>query len=166
MKHKKLKLSAVLLLGLGFANLQAQNSLYVLEKSGTQTKFAFSDIQKLTFPSGNLLVSKNDGNSTTFALANVRNLNFVGIPNGIDLPAENSNFVLFPNPVNNEFKISLQNTENAEIEIFDLQGRILQKQIIYNSNEVSVNVTQLTKGLYFCKINNGKTSKTIKFIKN
>jgi hypothetical protein len=164
----KLKLTAVFLFGLGLTNLQAQNSLYVLEKSGAQTQFALSDIKTLTFPSGNLLVNKKDGNSNSYARIDLRQLNFVGIPNAIENAEETENkIVLFPNPVNNELKISLQNTENTEIEIIDLQGRILQKQIFNIANtELNINVSQLTKGLYFCKINNGKTTKTIKFLKN
>jgi len=167
MKHKKLKLSAVLLLGLGLTSLQAQDSLYVVEKSGTQTQFALSEIKMLTFPSGNLVVNKKDLSSNTYARVDLRQLNFVEIPNAINILEETENtIVLFPNPVNEEFKISLQNAENTQIEIIDLQGRILQKQISSNANELNVNVTQLTKGLYLCKINNGKTTKTIKFLKN
>lgn len=171
MKHKKLKLSAVLLLGLGLTSIQAQNSLYVVEKSGTQTQFALSDIKMLTFPSGNLIVNKKDLSTNTYARIDLRQLNFVGIPNAINIAEETENkIVLFPNPVNNELKISLQNAENTEIEIIDLQGRVLQIYFFDKGAcslaEQSLNVTQLTKGIYFCKINNGKSTKTIKFLKN
>lgn len=167
MKHKKLKLSAVLLLGLGLTSLQAQNSLYVVEKSGTQTQFALSDIKTLTFPTGNMVVNKKDLSTNSYARIDLQQLNFVGTPNAINIAEETENkIVFFPNPVNNELKISLQNTENTEIEIIDLQGRILQKLITNNETKLSFDVKQLTKGLYFCKINNGKTIKTIKFLKN
>lgn len=55
MRHKRLKLSAVLLLGLGLTGLQAQ-TMYVKESSGTQTAYTLSNIQKMSFSSGNLTV--------------------------------------------------------------------------------------------------------------
>src|SRR5690554_5092155 len=61
MRHKRLKLSAVLLLGLGLTGLQAQ-TMYVKESSGTQTAYALSNIQKMSFSSGNLTVTKTDNN--------------------------------------------------------------------------------------------------------
>lgn len=42
MTHKKLKFSAVLLLGLGLTGLQAQ-TMYVKESSGTQTAYAVNN---------------------------------------------------------------------------------------------------------------------------
>ncbi|MEY3451220.1 MAG: hypothetical protein RL711_1046 [Bacteroidota bacterium] len=48
MRQKRLKLSAVFLLGLGLTGLQAQ-TMYVKEKSGTQTAYTLSSLRKMTF---------------------------------------------------------------------------------------------------------------------
>lgn len=78
MRHKRLKLSAVLLLGLGLTGLQAQ-TMYVKESSGTQTAYTLSNIQKMSFSSGNLTVTKTDNSSGVFALSDLRYLNFSDI---------------------------------------------------------------------------------------
>jgi len=48
MRHKKLKLSAVLFLGTGLNGLQAQ-TMYVEEISGTQVACSMNNIQKKKF---------------------------------------------------------------------------------------------------------------------
>lgn len=78
MRHKKLKLSVVLMLGLGLTGLQAQ-TMYVNESSGTQTAYALSNIQKMSFSSGNLTVTKTDNSSGVFALSDLRYLSFSNI---------------------------------------------------------------------------------------
>ena len=75
MRHNMLKISAVILLGLGLTGLQAQ-TMYVNESSGTQTAYTLSNIQKMSFSSGNLTVTKTDNSSGVYALINLRYLNF------------------------------------------------------------------------------------------
>jgi hypothetical protein len=68
MLQKKLKLTAVLLLGLCFTGLQAQ-TLFVKEKAGTQTSLTLNNIRKLSFAGGNLTVNKTDGSSGIYAIS-------------------------------------------------------------------------------------------------
>ena len=75
MRHKKLKLSIVLFLGIGLTGLQAQN-MYVKEKSGTQTTYSLSAVKKISFLSGNIAISKIDGNSDVYSLERIRYLSF------------------------------------------------------------------------------------------
>jgi uncharacterized protein (TIGR02145 family) len=89
MRHKRLKLSAVLLLGLELTGLQAQ-IMYVKESSGTQTAYTLSNIQKMSFSSGNLTVTKTDNSSWVFALSDLRYLNFSDITT--DLQEDSSVF--------------------------------------------------------------------------
>jgi hypothetical protein len=76
MKYKKVKLVAVFLASFGFTGLQAQSSLYVKTKDGTQTSFAVSNIHKLTFPTGSVVVTTNSGNPQSYTLSNIRYLSF------------------------------------------------------------------------------------------
>ena len=100
MKHKRLKLSAVLLLGLGLTGLQAQ-TMYVKESSGTQTAYTLSNIQKMSFSSGYLTVTKTDNSSGVFALSDLRYLNFSDITTDLqeDLSVKSQQLKVYPNPV-------------------------------------------------------------------
>jgi hypothetical protein len=64
-------------------------------------------------------------------------------------------FWIFPNPAGNEFRVqSPEIRENGAIlELFGLDGRkILQKSIPKGKDELTVNVSSLQNGLYFCRI--------------
>jgi hypothetical protein len=76
---------------------------------------------------------------------------------------------LSPNPAQNEisFSYELKQTEQISIEIYNLIGAKI-KQVdnssIIGKNEIKINTESLSNGTYFLKINNGKTSDTVKFI--
>ena len=77
-----------------------------------------------------------------------------------------NNINLFPNPVMDQLSISSPTAVEAEIRIFDLSGKLL----IYHSNATlgnsySVNVSKLSAGVYFLRINTSKGIATKRFIK-
>lgn len=72
------------------------------------------------------------------------------------------NFIIYPNPSNGIFKIN-STTEINSITIYDSMGRNI-KQI--NSNENEVNLTNLSKGIYFIKILSNHQELTQKIILN
>lgn len=69
---------------------------------------------------------------------------------------------IYPNPVKHYLNIQT-NDKIMSIEIFDLNGRILQNII---SSETKINVSNLKKGIYIIKINTSKGSTTQKIIKD
>ena len=87
---------------------------------------------------------------------------------------ENSSFYIFPNPVVNKFKISglpagqagpVIKVGGSTIALYDLNGRkLLEKQILKGSEEISVDVSGLNSGIYFCKVSGDKYSATKKLI--
>ena len=83
MRQKRLKLSAVFLLGLGLTGLQAQ-TMYVKEKSGTQTAYTLSSLRKMTFSGGNATVQKSDNSTGVYALSQLRCLNFQNLITSIN----------------------------------------------------------------------------------
>jgi hypothetical protein len=115
MRHKRLKLSAVLLLGLGLSGLQAQ-TMYVNESSGTQTAYTLSNIQKMSFSSGNLTVTKTDNSSGVYALSDLRYLNFSGTTTDLqeDLSVQSQMLKVYPNPVGDILNIDLTRMPEAE----------------------------------------------------
>jgi hypothetical protein len=133
MRHKKLKLSAVLLLGLGLTGLQAQ-TMYVKETNGTQTAYALSNIQKMSFSSGNLTVTKTDNSNGAYALSDLRYLNFSETSTSLDKPliVKNQMLSAYPNPASNVLNIDLTGTAQREgtLCILNFEGKtVLSRQV-------------------------------------
>ena len=83
----------------------------------------------------------------------------------------NSEITVFPNPTNGQITVqtlpatSPQN--DASFQIYDISGRIVQTQFIAsqrnaNENEFTIDISNLTNGMYYLKIGN----ETVKIIKN
>ncbi len=174
MQNKKIKLVSVLILVFGVISMQAQNMLFVKEKSGSQTSFSLTNIQKLTFASGNITVNKYDGSLNTYDLTNIRYLNFgnnetTGI-SPIEIEANNT-LMLYPNPVTDQLNVQFISvgSDKVQIQIVNMQGQIILQQNIYSQsgiNYTTISVSQLLNGLYFCRLQNGGKPETIKFLKN
>ena len=76
-----------------------------------------------------------------------------------------SNYTVFPNPAQNAITISSLTAENAEITIYDLNGRTVINTSI-NGNQKDIDVNQISKGFYLMKIvGSDKTTDIVKFIK-
>lgn len=173
MRHKKLKLTIILLLGIGLTGLLAQNKLYVKERTGMQTTFALNNIQKIFFTESNMNVNRTDGNKSTYVLSDIRYLNFMDLTTHVSQIGrqENRSFILYPIPVINKLQISYESLKagSAQIEIIDVQGKVLHRQTISSqngTNQAVITVAQLRGGLYICRLQNGDKLETIKFIKN
>lgn len=68
-----------------------------------------------------------------------------------------SNALVYPNPAKGDLNIKLQNalTENSQLTVADLSGRILmQQQVPPGQISVALNVSKLPPGRYFIKISN------------
>jgi len=73
--------------------------------------------------------------------------------------SEKINISIYPNPVLNILTINSE--ENIYSEIYDMNGRK-----ILTSNVKNIDVQKLAVGIYSIRINVGKSSQTLKFIKN
>ena len=172
MRYKKVKLSALLLLGIGLSGIQAQSTLYVKEHSGIQTPYTLSSIRKLTFPTGNMTVKKTDGSTNTFALSDIRYLNFIDLTTNVSQVGiqESSSIILYPNPVIDQLQISYESIKawNVQVEIIDVQGKVLHQQTIISKNGTNhalIPVSQLSKGLYVCRLQSNEKIEIFKFLK-
>ncbi len=72
---------------------------------------------------------------------------------------------LFPNPSSEKVKISLPPGLDFQLEICDLQGKIIVKKSI-NSAKNEIDVKEFRKGIYFVKVQNQQENQIIKFVKN
>lgn len=173
MRHKKLKLIVILLLGIGLTGLHAQNKLYVKERTGTQTTFIISSIQKITFTENKMAFTFVGGSTNYFLLNYISSIEFKDLPTSISQidRQEKSSFILYPNPVIDKLQISYESLKagSAQIEVIDVQGKVLIRQFISGQNGINhavIPVAQLQGGLYICILQNEGKLETIKFIKN
>ncbi|MBN1186679.1 MAG: T9SS type A sorting domain-containing protein [Bacteroidales bacterium] len=152
MRHKKLKVSAVLLLGLGLTSLQAQ-TMYVKESSGSQTAYALSNVRKMTFSGGNATVQKTDNTTGVYSLSGLQYLSFEDYITSIEgqIQLDNPNFSAYPNPVNDLLNIDLTGVESlGTISILTFEGKLLQEQKTDGAKMVTLNLSQLPPGIYLC----------------
>ena len=170
---RRLKLFSLLFLGIGLTNLQAQNMMNVKEKAGTHTSYTLSSMAKVTFSDGNMIIFNSGAGTETFDLNHIRYVSFIDLITEIPKPEKQveSNFTLYPNPAADHLQIRLGTMENCnvQVDIIDTQGRIVlqQKICIKDANSTAIlNLQQLAKGLYICRVQSGEGIETIKFIKN
>jgi len=161
----------VLLITLCLSGLQAQTFLNVRDKSGAQTSFALSDLNKLDFTSGKMTVIPKTGNNTDFLILDVRYLNFTSTTSISELNnTGNNDLKLYPNPVKDVLQIGYEagNVENVLVRILDIQGKVLYQHNLPNQagiNSFFIPVESLRTGLYLCQIKHGNKLEISRFIK-
>jgi photosystem II stability/assembly factor-like uncharacterized protein len=84
------------------------------------------------------------------------------IVTSINENSDNS-FRIYPNPANTYVQVESKNLKGESIKVFDITGKIVKSTIInsYNEELVTIDISDLEKGVYFIKIN----SSSQKFIK-
>jgi hypothetical protein len=70
----------------------------------------------------------------------------------------------YPNPCMDNINLNLRNTDYTNISVYDLYGNMLLNQSL-NQVQESINVSNLTKGIYFLKLYNSKKSSILKILK-
>lgn len=74
------------------------------------------------------------------------------------------NFIYFPNPVENTLYVKTDELPFSSIKLFDVEGKLLTEHYP-NSSSVSLDVKQLSKGMYFMKVEIQGSHKTVRVIK-
>jgi len=168
MKHNQLQISALLLLGSGLTGLQAQ-TMYVKQSNGTQTAYAYTNLRKITFTSGNVTVQKTDKTTGVYALSSIKYLSFQDFTTGINEPqmAAGNTLLTYPNPEADMLNIDLTGTKNGEgrISILNIAGKVMQTQKTSGMGMLTLNLSQLPQGIYLCRYTSGAETKTVKIVK-
>ena len=76
---------------------------------------------------------------------------------------------VYPNPAKNLFHVSLPYADEVALNIYDISGRLVYKQLLQKVTEgqvQTISAEQLDKGVYFLKIQVGQQSITKKLVKN
>lgn len=100
-----------------------------------------------------LVITKEDGNQAYYS----------NVPLSVSMNEQEA-VKLYPSPMTNQLYIE-NLSENTELGIYDVSGRIVLKQEV-NPSSKSVDVSELYSGIYFYSLNrNGQKVKTGKLVK-
>ena len=170
MWHKRLKLSTFLWLSIGVTGLQAQR-IYVEGEEGARHAYFLSDIKKMSFSSDVITIFKLDDRTDQFAIMDVRNLDFklVTLSDEVTIPPPASaTFQVFPNPVSETLNIQFSSApgSNGTIEILSMEGKLVRiRALDGNTTLYRIDLSNLSSGLYICRINSGSVIQSWKIIK-
>ena len=120
-----------------------------------------------------MILEHFDGIQDNFHLDSIRyitsieNLNDIRIITNLEL----DKFQIFPNPVIDAMTICYITHEinQVQIELFDALGKGVYDERYTSKagmNQMTINLSKLIKGLYLCRLQNGVTVQTVKFLKN
>ena len=78
---------------------------------------------------------------------------------------ENGEFGLYPNPTSNSITIT-SNSNIEQISVLDINGRVINMITINEQKpQYSIDVENLTSGVYFLQLQSSTSNKTLKFVK-
>ena len=162
MRHKKLKLSAVLLLGLGLTGLQAQTSINATGGDATGGGGSAS------YSVGQVVYTTNTGTSGSVAQG-VQQAFEISVVTAIEeAKGINLSVTAYPNPTTDYLTLRIDEFEisNLSFQLYDMNGKLLQNEKI-TGNQTSIVMSNLVPATYFVKVIQGsKEVKTFKIIKN
>lgn len=162
MRHKKLKLSAVLLLGLGLTGLQAQENVNATGSNASGSGGSAS------YTVGQVVYTTNTGTTGSVAQG-VQQPFEISVVTGID----DAKYITlsvsaYPNPTTDYLTLEVKEFElsNLHFQLYDMNGKLLQSEKITGS-QTSIVMSSLLPAMYFVKVVQGnKEVKTFKIIKN
>lgn len=71
---------------------------------------------------------------------------------------------IYPNPTSNNVTVELHTNEISTLEVYDFSGKFLFTQML-NDKTNTINIENLTSGIYFFKVNSSEGTSTNKIIK-
>jgi hypothetical protein len=74
----------------------------------------------------------------------------------------NQNLTVFPNPTNGNLNVYNKQYPIETLAIYNLQGQLLYNNSYQNQNQISVDISSFSKGIYMLMINNRQPLKIIK----
>ncbi|WP_346854133.1 T9SS type A sorting domain-containing protein [uncultured Draconibacterium sp.] len=162
MRYKRLKLSAVLLLGLGLTALQAQESI---NPTGGNASGSGGSI---SYSIGQVAYQTHTGTNGSVA-EGVQQPFEISVLTGIE-EAKGINFSVtaYPNPTTDYLTLEVKDFDvsNLLYQLYDTNGRLLQNQKI-TGKQTSIVMSNFVPATYFVKVTEGnKEVKTFKIIKN
>jgi hypothetical protein len=76
-----------------------------------------------------------------------------------------SDMNVFPNPTNGEVNVSMPENMNADVQIFDAQGKLVAEQLNVTNNG-KLNISNVTPGVYMVRLTAENAVQTFRVVKN
>lgn len=73
---------------------------------------------------------------------------------------EQSPFLTYPNPVDDNRLVTVESTEQLQFQLFDITGQLKELSVTKGSNRYQLNLKDVSKGIYFLKLLVSGTEKT------
>jgi len=167
------------------SSLQLQNTSHntYTKIQGNKVEFMMKDINLAALAHGNIVLkikSKNNlvsGDSVmnkaniyfdyNFPVATNEAVTYIGSATlaATDVKKDDTAINVYPNPTKGDVNIE-SDSKIHSIEIYDAQGRIIQKQTGVNSQKTKISIHNNTSGMYILMINTEKGKSMKKVIKN
>ena len=77
---------------------------------------------------------------------------------------DTASFKAYPNPTKNSWNITSGNEDITSVRVYDILGKSVYAKTA-SSKEVTVNASDLSKGVYFAKVSTAKGTSTVKLVK-
>ena len=162
MRHKKLKLCAVLLLGFGLTGVQAQESVNATGGNASDSGGSVS------YSVGQVVYTTNTGTTGSVAQG-VQQPYEISVVTGLEeATGINLSVSAYPNPTTDylTLRIGEFDISNLSYQLYDMNGKLIQSEKIIG-NQTSIVMSNLVPANYFVKVIEGdKEIKTFKIIKN
>ena len=161
MRHKKLKLSALLLLAFCITGLQAQESVNATGGNalGSGGSVSYSVCQIVYTTNTGTNGSEAQGVQLPYEILVVTG---TGEAKGINLSV-----TAYPNPTTNNLTLEIKDIDRSMLhfQLYDMQGKLLESKKI-TGNQTGIVMSNLVPATYFIKVIQGnKEIKTFKIIK-
>jgi hypothetical protein len=160
MNYKKIKLSALLLLGFG---LTAQAQQATTATGGDATGSGGS----VAYSVGQIVYTTHTGTTGSVAQG-VQQPYEISVVLGIENSLIDLDISAYPNPTTQNLTLSIGNdiSETLHFQLCDLSGKIIERRKISNRTE-TIHMENLATGPYFLKVSNANNEvKIFKIIKN
>lgn len=161
MRYKKIKLSVLFLLGLGFIRVQAQEGILVsgsnISGNGGSVSYSVGQLVYKTHIGTNGSVA--EGMQQPYEISVVTTIEKT---TNIKLAVS-----VYPNPTTNYLTLSIEKFESSNLlyQLYDMNGKLLQNKKITGA-KTNIDMTSIVPSTYFIKITqNNKDIKIFKIIK-
>lgn len=162
----KLQSMMMLFTVMAISTASSQN-IYVKFKNGSTETHPLSEVRKISFSGATMNLLKKDGKLFSWDIVTIANYRYDVSTNINEAVLRNADFTIFPNPFRSTVNIryKLPAADKVAIEIFDMQGRSIQKwpvvrqkagvhQLTWQANDLRG--MQVPSGTYVCKIATSK----------
>lgn len=157
-------LSLVLVAG-AIISTCAQTTMEINEKNSTLISLNIKDIKSIQFQSQSMIINTKN-NTEVFSFNGLKNIEFIE-PNLTNIFSvnEEADFEVFPNPIRDNEKLTLNSSFLGNIEsvaIYGMDGVLISTVEI---SEKTIDVSSLKKGTYIISTNTGNQIISKKIIK-